>query len=194
MPQIKVNSSDPNSPQTYGTTVVNNRETFRERLMRRFAAHEYVRVINIDDEPLIWQYMPEHGEHVEFTPDPMKITYRDDPELWQLDPGQDEVLVGANAYLMIDALYKKVISKKTIARNPNLPLGQARNFNWTDGIAQEDLIDRIYLGKENPEFTFKRDEATIPAAPVLADQIAHDLGLDEPTQSETSPSSKRKTL
>ncbi len=192
MPQIKLNPSDPNSPKPYGTIAVDNRKTFRERLMDRFAAHEYVRVINIDDEPVMWQYMPEHSERHEFTADPMKITYRDDPELWVLDPGQDEVLVGANAYLMIDVLYKKIISKKTIAKNPNLPPGQARNFNWTDANAQEDLIDRIYLGKENPEFNFKRSETPITPLVPTDDDIAKDLGLNESSKPEVSASRARK--
>lgn len=185
----KINQSDPTSPQPYGTTVVNNRKTFRERLMDRFAAHEYVRVINIDDEPIMWQYMPEHSERHEFTPDPMKITYRDEPELWVLDPGQDEVIVGANAYLMIDALYKKIISKKTIARSPNMGPGQARNFNWTDATAQEELIDRIYLGKENPEFNFKR--SVVPETPTT-DDITKDLGLDDGQTSTPTAGRTRK--
>lgn len=179
MPQIKINNNDPNAPRVYGTSTNNNRETFRERLMRRFAAHEYVRVINIDDEPVMWQYMPEHGETIEFTADPMKITYRTEPELWQLEAGQDEVLVGANAYLMIDVLYKKLVSKKVINRTPNIAPGQARNFNWTDGTAQEDLIDRIYLGKEKPEFIFEPVTPKADARGSLADQVAKDLGLDD---------------
>jgi hypothetical protein len=120
--------------------------------MKRFAAHEWVRVINVDDEKFKWQYLPQHAERFEFTPDPMKEVYRDPVEAYELDPGESEVIVGENAYLMIEGLYKKLISKRVINRTPDMSPGQARNFNWTDGKAQEDLIDRIYLGKESPSF------------------------------------------
>lgn len=195
MPRI-LPSDKSDAPVAYGTSTIDNRLTFRERLMKRFAAHEWVRVINIDSEPFTWQYMPEHEENFEFTPDPMKITYRGQPEMYQLQPGEDEVIIGENAFVMIDALYKKVISKRAIAKNPDMAPGQARAFNWTDGVAQDELIDRIYLGKESPRFS------TDPAIPApgtgvtydLQDQIAKDLGLDDSTTAKASPSSKRKAL
>lgn len=127
--------------------------TFRERLMKRFAAHEWVRVINLDDEPFYWQYLPQHSETFEFTPDPMKITYRDDPESWMLNPGESEVIIGENAYVMIEALYKKLVAKGFLKKHGiNEPGKPGRNFNWSDGNKQEELIDKIYLGKETPVF------------------------------------------
>lgn len=138
--------------EIYGGQLTDNRTTFRERLMSRFAAHEWVRVINIDDEPYRWQYLPAHSEDFEFTPDPMKITRRGEVEAYSLDPGESEPLIGENAYVMIEGLYKKIVAKRVISRNPDAAPGQARNFNWTDGQAQEELIDRIYVGKESLKF------------------------------------------
>lgn len=128
------------------------RKTFRERLTDRFAAHEWVRVINPDDEAFYWQYLPTHAEKHDFTPDPMKITYREDPEQYMLEPGESEVLLGENAYVMIEALYKKLVAKKKVAESPDIPETRARNFNWTDANLQEQWIDKIYLGREEPQF------------------------------------------
>lgn len=196
MPRIQP-SDNANQPVAYGTSTQDNRLTFRERLMKRFAAHEWVRVINIDNEPFTWQYMPQHEERFEFTPDPMKITYRGEPELYSLSPGEDEVIIGENAFVMIEALYKKVISKRVIAKTPDMKPGQARAFNWTDGIAQDELIDRIYLGKESPrfgsDFPNPNPLLDVPTGQ-LADQIAKDLGLDDSEPAKTSPSGKRKAL
>lgn len=160
MPRV----DNPEEVEVYGTSPQNGRLSFRERLMSRFQAHEWVRVINIDSEPFIWQYLPQHAEKFEFTPDPMKITYRDPVEVYKLGPGESEVIIGENAYVMIEALYKKLVTKKVIFKNPDMGPGQARSFNWTDGESQEKLINRIYLGKESPTFDGKTTEKDNAAA------------------------------
>jgi hypothetical protein len=123
----------------------------QERLMKRFAPQDYVRVTNIDDEPFRWQYLPAHEEEFEYTPDPMKITRRGQPEVWEVAPGATEVIVGANAYLMIEGLYKKCIAKTVLSTAPAKE-GQARNFNYADGGQQEKYINLIYGGKATPTF------------------------------------------
>lgn len=142
----------PSKAKPYGVGEINNRELFRERLMHRFASHEWARVINIDNEPFIWQYLPNSAEEFALTPDPMKITHRGDVEMYVLAPGESEVILGENAYIMIEALYKKLISKKYIMRHGEAEAGVGRNFNWTDSQSQEDFIDKIFLGKEFPTF------------------------------------------
>lgn len=166
MPQLK-NSDDFKS---YGTTNYEPALLFMQRLEKRFAPHEWVRVINIDNEPVYWQYMPVHNETVEFDTGsvPMKHTYRENPEAWVLNPGESEILIGANAYLMIDNLYKKLIAKGYIKKNGEFTPGTAgRNFNWSDPKTQEDLIDKIFLGKENPSFGNAKPAAKVPETPRL---------------------------
>ena len=132
---------------------------FRERLRDRYKTHEFVRVVNIDDEPFIWQYMPESGEETAQSSDGMhRIITRSRPEAWFIEPGETEVLQGANADVMIESLYKKVSAKRIISKTPNQAPTSARNFNWTDPIAQEEAIDRIYLGKESLNFGAKNEE------------------------------------
>lgn len=165
MPRL---SSDEAQEQMYGGGGVSQRLTFRERLMNRFAAHEFVRVINIDDEPFFWQYLPQHSETFEYTPDPMKVTHREMPEAWMLEPGKSEVVIGENAYVMIEQLYKKLVATGFLKRNgPNPEKSPGRNFNWSDGKQQEDIINKIYLGKESPEFGSKTSDRTakVPETP-----------------------------
>jgi len=132
---------------------------FQERLRERYKPHEFVKVINVDDEDFIWQYMPESGEETAQSSDGMhRIVTRTRPEVWLIEPGETEVLQGANANVMIEALYKKISAKRVIAKTPNQSATSARNFNWTDPIAQEEAIDRIYLGKEKLNFGVTKDE------------------------------------
>lgn len=148
MPRIDLEQAD-----VYGNNDFAENDLFRARLMKRFAGHEWVRVINIDTEPYTWQYMPSQAEDYDFSADGhMKDTHRGPVEAYRLDPGESEVLIGENAYLMIEGLYKRVVSKRIISDNPTMQPGHARSFNWTDGRAQEDAIENIYIGKETPSF------------------------------------------
>jgi len=161
MPQLSREQSNLKS-----TTAVSEGKTFRERMVSRFAAHEFVRVKNIDDELFEWQYMPAEGEEESFTDNGAVrvITGREaftprydgkvpgNEQLWAIEPGETEVLRGDNAYLMVEGLYKRVVAKRAIAKTPEQESTKARNFNWTNGIMQEEMIDKILIGKESPQF------------------------------------------
>jgi hypothetical protein len=153
----RITQVDGKEVKPYGVGENTNQKMFQERLLDRFKPHEYVKVINVDDEPFMWQYMPAENEEEEFTPDGMhRHIRRSDPEVWMLDPGESETIVGANAYLMIEGLYKKLQAKKAIATLEVKP-GMARAFNFADGNAAEYWIDRILVGKEVPTFTSLND-------------------------------------
>lgn len=140
--------------------------TLHEKLLKLFNPTDFVRVINIDTQPYIWQYMPASKENITFDMDsstvPMKNTYREPPEVYELQPGQSAIIVGASAYLMIEGLIKRMISEETIARQSNMQPGQARKFAYGDDIKQQELIKEIYLGKEMPGATAPLGEPTEP--------------------------------
>lgn len=159
MPKLELTRE---TPQAYGTQVNDNDKTLRERLMDLFTPRDFVTVINIDDEAFIWQYLPADSEDVEYTPDPMKITHRKDPEVWVLEPGQSETIVGESAYIMIDNLYKKLVAKKKIQATPNQEPTQARAFNYADGGQQETWINRIFLGIATPTFAKQKALSDAP--------------------------------
>lgn len=160
---------------------------FREKLVDLFGAADWVRVINPDTQDFSWQYMPESKEHVSFDSSsstvPMKITHRDDPEVYRLQPGQSAVIVGANAYLMIEGLAKRMMADKTISKMPNVRPGEARNFNFSDDAAQQMFINEIYLGKVTPGTAPEPVSHDTEDEEVQASQIDDDLGLtNEPVR------------
>jgi hypothetical protein len=151
-----------------------------EKLIDMFNATDMIRVINPDDEAYIWQYMNPAKERIEFDTSsstvPQKIVYREPPDVYKLEPGQSAAIVGANGYVMIDGLVKKLMSKNAISRTPNVKPGEARNFNFSDDAAQIRWINEIYLGK----VTMTTAPITPPRsqAPDLS-EIDKDLGVDD---------------
>lgn len=153
MPQLKIDQSDVEAPQPYGVQdQSDNKKTFSERLHDLFKPEDYVKVINPDNERFIWQYLPQSKEEIYMTSDPMKVTRREDPEMYYLDPGEVDVLIGSNAYLMIEGLYKKLVAKKAIEAKPNMVPGKNRTYHWADPTTAEMWIKKIYLGIERPTF------------------------------------------
>jgi hypothetical protein len=72
-------------------------------------------------------------------------------QAWVIDPGESEVLIGSNADLFIEGLYRTVKAKRSI-KSMRVKEGQARKFNFGDGKMQEAIIDEIFLGVAEPEF------------------------------------------
>jgi hypothetical protein len=143
--------------------------------------------------------MSESKEHISFDTSsstvPMKNTYREPPEVYRLEPGQSAVLIGGNAYMMVESLVKQMMVKKTISRHPNMKPGQALNFNFSDDSAQGSWIPQIYLGKVNPTAVSTAvAPAPVPVADTLddgwvqqpedLDSIENDLGLTNATQED----------
>ena len=164
MPQIQ-RSNKPTA------TTIKEAKPFRDRLRDRYAPSEYVRVKNIDDEDFEWQYFPAMGEDTSFT-DNGNVRVIDgrqgftknyeqsipgNEQTWLIEAGKEEVLVGENADLMIEGLYKRVVAKARLVADPvkedDREKVKVRKFNWNDGLLQEQFIDKIFLGKEQPNFT-----------------------------------------
>lgn len=142
----------------------NDNKPFRERLFDRFKAHEFVRVKNIDDEVYEWQWLPSTEELIladgdmrptvgrRFFNEDYSKMYHGNEQYWGIEPDQEEVLLGENAYLFIEGLYKRITAKRLLDKTPIVKEGRARAFNWGDGNMQEAVIDEIFLGVESPRF------------------------------------------
>lgn len=190
MPQIQPGQVAPGqdgAPKLYGTETVENTIPFQERLMRLFKPQEFVTIKNVDDEPVYWQYMPIENEQVGFSEDGMqKITTREDPEMWVIQPGESEVVVGASAYRALDVMYKAYTAKSVLRKfkdpsqpqfnekNEHLP----KNFNFADGGAQDRFLDLAYIGKATPSFA-AQPAVTVSTAPMAM--------TSAPTQSDIAP-------
>lgn len=143
--------------------------------MDLFKAQDFVLVKNIDDEVYQWQYMPSDGEE-QWEGEDHTLTTSGRPsfnadysamrggneQFWEIEPGKTEVILGENAYVFIEGLYKRVAAKRMIARTKNQPENVARSFNWGDAGTQKAIIDEIFLGVQTPQFG-KRANASGPA-------------------------------
>ena len=210
MPQIQpgnpIQPGEGGAPRIYGVDKVENAIPFQERLMRLFKPQEFVTVKNIDDEPLYWQYMPAENEIENFSEDGLqRQVTRENPEMWMIEPGATEVLVGASAYRALDTLYKNYASKTILKKfadptqpqfnekNEHLP----KNFNFADGGAQEAFIKKAYLGKAMPSFQQQSDAQPVPAPAVVSGNgtlvqpevapMATDPNLPVPKTTEGAP-------
>lgn len=208
MPQVQPGQVQPGqsgAPKLYGVDKVENNIPFQERLMRLFKPQEFVTIRNIDDEPIYWQYMPIESEHENFSEDGVqKQINRDLPEMWLINPGEVEVVVGASAYRALDVMYKNVTAKSTLKKfadptqpqfnekNEHLP----KNFNFADGGAQDAFIERAYLGKAMPSFgpqqlaeapTAMQQQPTPQAAPEPVAAMQADPTIPTPSKPEGAP-------
>ena len=165
MPQI--NTAEIQEHQIYGQSDIDVTMTMRERLMTRFKAHELVEVENIDNEKFEWQFLPDHAEQSTLTDDGIKITYRDDPELWELEAGSRDFITGSCAYHMIEGLVKKMIIKQVgIVERPQHSK-DIHNFNFKDPIRVEQFIDKIFKGKVSPSFNQLQPNKVVPVKPII---------------------------
>lgn len=177
MPQLQKGQLQPGqngAPKLYGVDKVENTIPFQQRLFERFKPAEYVTVKNITGEAIYWQYMPQDGEEIQFSEDGyQRQIYRQEPEMWMIEAGQTEALVGASAYLALDTMYKKWAADSILKRfkDPSSPnydeRGQhlPKNFNYADAGMQEDFINQAYLGKATLAFNTSEGEETPPPAP-----------------------------
>lgn len=164
------------SQESQGTSPSGVNTSFREKLMTKFKSTDFVRVINTDDEPFSWQWMPSTKEHITINADFTDDVYREMPEIYTLQPGESQVLIGENAFLMIEGLFKVLATKRAIGRKPNLEPGGARQFNFSDDAQHDLAIKDIYLGKERPTFDAP---APVVAETTTDDDLNEDLGLGD---------------
>lgn len=176
-----------NDPSLLAPSFTGRSTSALEKLSKLFGSTDFVKVINPDTEAYIWQWLPPQKEELSFDNSqstvPMRVTHRGEPEVYKLEPGQSATLVGANAYVMLDGLIKRMMAKKTISRHPNVKPGESRNFNFSDDVAQEDWIAVCYLGIDNPfESGIAQAPISVPNTSEIDRQIDDDLGLSNHAQ------------
>lgn len=162
MPQVtpmQSTAGQNGAPEIYGQGLQVDNVPFQDRVAKLFKPTEWVEIKNIDDEPLYWQYMPTDNEQIDFTEDGTQtIVTRKAPEMWVIEPGKTEPVIGASAYRALDVLYKQMSAKKVLAKFTDPAKGEfdaagghvPRNFNFSDSSAQEKILKAAFIGKANP--------------------------------------------
>lgn len=148
MPRIDPKEVAPE--QLYGVEEIDNKLSFRERVHKKFRPHDTVQVVNIDNEDLEWQWLSEDDESYVIDDSNIKIVTRAMPGLWRLAAGETDILEGANAYVMAEALFKKLCVKKVGINEHPLDEREIRNFAFDDPLAQERFVERVFRGKMSP--------------------------------------------
>lgn len=150
MPRIPAAQVRPS--EIYGKVKVDNNLTFGERIRKRFRPTDTVKVHNITNHQIQWQWLEElDEEYVIEDGTNIKIVDRGDPQLWMLGAGEQDILQGSCAYLMIEALYKQTKALKAGLVLHPLDEREIRNFSFDDPEAQEEFIDMVFLGKVTPQ-------------------------------------------
>lgn len=199
MPILKPGEALPSqiseTPELYGVKVATNGQMFQERLMEKFGPEQYVEIKNIDDAPLIWQYMPESSERETFDQGGnQRHIYRNQPEQRYILPGESEVIVGASAYRALDVLYKTLAAKASVReyRNPDKPTYdkdgtyRQRSFNFSDTQVQDKAIDHAFLGVVAPTFTRPSEQVSAPAEPTDTTERAWPEPADAPAKAKAN--------
>jgi len=158
----------PEGYETENIGVMGDDATWRDRLALKFKPTDVVRVKNPDNEDFSWQFMPEDNELSVMNGDRTGyITYRKKPEFYTIKAGQEMPLVGANAYLMVEYLAKKMIikwSEQDEKRKSNIMI---------QGTTKEEYINKIVVGVENLLSMAQKLDA-----PVVEDTLEADLGIE----------------
>jgi hypothetical protein len=145
-----------------------------ERIRKRFKPTDTVKVHNLTNQSIEWQWLEESDETYTIEDGSnIKIVERKDPGLWRLGPGEQDILQGSCAYIMIEALYKQMAVMKTgIVLHP-LDEREIKNFGFDDPQKQEEMIDLIFRGKVTPQ--------------MMAEAAASSLGGMKPNITEHLP-------
>lgn len=148
----KVDSKTLHPTDIYGKVQIDNTLTMGERIRKRFKPTDTVKVHNITNHKIEWQWLEESNEnYVIEEGSNVKIVTREDPDLWRLGPGEMDILIGSCAYIMIEALYKQTSVLKTgIILHP-LDEREIKNFGFDDPQKQEEFIDMVFRGKVTPQ-------------------------------------------
>lgn len=148
----RVNPAELAPSQIYGKQRPDNNLTFGERLRKRFRPTDTVKVHNITNAAIEWQWLDENDETYTIEDGSnVKIVEREDPQLWRLGPGEQDIVQGSCAYLMIESLYKQTCAMKTgIVLHP-LDEREIKNFAFDDPAKQDEFIDFCFAGKVTPQ-------------------------------------------
>jgi len=120
-----------------------------------FKPDDFVRVMNILDEVFYWQVLPPENEIRNITGDQFvqhQEVKRDSPKMYSLMPKATTVIRGWNAAKMINDLIKKLRMQQALEKKSSLPGVKTISADWYDYADNVKLIEKIFLGIENPSF------------------------------------------
>ena len=160
-PQNDINQPQ-NVPQVYGVEsdqlaeYDNKGKTIQAIVLEKYCRpDDFVRVMNILDEVFYWQVLPLENEQIEITGDQFaqyKNVKRQPPKMFSLMPKATGVFRGYIAAKMINNLIKKIRMQEALKKKSTMEGVKTISADWYDYKNNIELIEKIFLGIENPTF------------------------------------------
>ena len=143
--------------------------SWRDRLGLVFKPADVVIVRNPSQTAFSWQFMPEENEIQVMNGDRTGyITYRKKPESYTIEAGAEMPILGANAYLMVEGLAKRMIVDLSQTDE------KIKSNIMIQGATKEEYIKKIVVRVENP-LSMAQGNTNQPAE--AEDSLEADLGL-----------------
>lgn len=150
----------------YGKPGDDETKTIRQRLRDLYDEGDFVTVQNIDSQPIKYQFAhPRDVETLSAYAGHKDTIQKHYPTVVVLKPGQTKLCPAYEADLMIENLIKQMTSRKVVDQIQEGKVAKWQSANWNDPTTQNDLIGKIYLGKEDALRAYN-ENVNVPREPV----------------------------
>lgn len=154
----------------------------RERLRDLYDPEDFVTVINVDTQPVTYQFAaPQDVETYSDYPGHKNTIQKRPPQRITLQPGDTKLVPAYEADQMIEATVKQIAVRRVQDKVDSGELDKNKaTADWTDPYFQTKLIGEIFVGKKDILNAYN----TAPAV-----EVAKDLDLND-TAPTTGPGKK----
>lgn len=174
--------------QEYAEGTIEQPKSIYDRLRDYYDDGDFVSVMNVDTEPIRYQFATPVGyETYSAYPGHKDTRQPNPPQVVTLQPGQLKLCPAYEADLMIVNLIKQMATKITSRKIKEGEYQAWQSTNWSDPILQKTLIERIFKGKQNLVGEANAGIAQVQSAgpaPVTPDSATQEL-IQELEQEET---------
>lgn len=135
----------------YGAPTDANVKPIRERLRERYDPEDFVTIINVDTQPVKYQFAsPSDVETYSDYPGHKNTIQKRVPQVVILQPGDTKLCPAYEADQMIEATIKQIAVRRVQDKVDAGSLdAQRATADWTDPYFQTKLIDQIFVGKKD---------------------------------------------
>ena len=135
----------------YGAPSDSSVKMIRERLRELYDPEDFVTVINIDTQPVTYQFAaPQDTETFSDYPGHKNTIQKRPPQRITLQPGDTKLVPAYEADQMIEATVKQIAINRIQAKIDSGELDKRVGVaDWTDPYFQNETIKNIFLGKKD---------------------------------------------
>lgn len=156
----------------YGAPTNAQVKPIRERLRELYEPEDFVTVINVDTQPVKYQFAsPSDLETYSDYPGHKNTIQKRVPQVVILQPGDTKLCPAYEADQMIEATIKQIALRRVQDRVDSGDLDKQRaTADWTDPYFQTSLIGQIFVGKKDILNMYNQE---------IKKDVSKDLELDE---------------